>query len=66
MNGPLEGLPHSFCKLQDPNKYKNVQTDKTFFCRNMKNERMSFLSPCNVEITSDALKIVPITVVKHY
>ena len=40
MNGPLEGLPHYFCKLQDPNKYKNVQTDKTFFCGNMKNDSL--------------------------
>ena len=53
----VEVLPHDFCKLQPPKLYKNVQepfcqAGKTFFCRNLKNGRMSFLGQCNVETVS--------------
>ena len=50
----LEVLPHGFGKLQPPKLFKKsagafLSSRETFFCRNFKYARMSFLGRCNVE-----------------
>ena len=52
----LEVLLHDFFKLQPPKLYKTAgaffSSRETFFCRNLKNARMSFLCQYNVETAS--------------
>ena len=50
--GVLICKDHVVRPLHSFNKYRKFLFSSlvTFFCRNLKNERMSFLSPCNAEI----------------